>query len=589
MIKYNLLDYLTDRFKKAVTSAYPILCEPIELPIEITQSTQDKFGHYQFNSAMKLAKILQKSPKEIAQTIFQKFCDPQHENLLYPIQRLEIAGPGFINIFIDPQYLAACLPVILDDPMLGVQPPPQQRVIVDFSSPNTAKEMHVGHLRSTIIGDCLARVLEFLGHDVIRLNHIGDWGTAFGMLIAYIKETSPKVLTSEETTDLTHLVHWYKEAKKKFDHDSDFKKASQLQVVALQRGDLVALRAWEIICSISEKAYQEIYDLLDVKIQTRGESFYNSYLREIVNELEAKGLVQISEGAKCIFIEEFRNREGEPMPLMIQKSDGGFNYDTTDMAAIKHRIQVEKADRIIIVTDAGQALHFQLIFKVAEKAGYLNERKVELNHVPFGLVLGNDGKKFRTRSGETEKLIDLLISGIEHAKKILKERDPTIEPQQCHKVGTILGIGAIKYADLASHRTSDYTFSYERMLKFEGNTAAYLMYSYVRVAGIKRKIKIDISAIKKATNIRLEHPSEIALSLHLCQFDEAINSVTKDLLPNRLTDYLYGLAEKFNAFFRDCRVEGSPEQNSRLLICETTARIMQKGLELLGVKTVEKM
>ena len=388
---------------------------------------------------------------------------------------------------------------------------------------------------------------------------------------------------------MTHLVNWYKASKQQFDSDPDFKKTAQLEVVALQGGDPLSRKAWEIISAISEKAYQEIYDLLDVEIHTRGESFYNPLLPGIVKELEDKGLVQISEGAKCIFIDEFRNREGDPMPLMIQKSDGGYNYDTTDMAAIKHRIQEEKVDRMIIVTDAGQSLHFHMVFKAAEMAGFLTERKVQLDHVPFGLVLGGDGKKFRTRSGETEKLLDLLNAGIDYAKKILMERDPQMDQQECNQVAQILGIGAIKYADLACHRTSDYTFSYDRMLKFEGNTAAYLMYSYVRVAGIKRKVQAEIDSIISTTKVKLEHPSEIALGMHLSQFGEAVYSVSRDLLPNRLTDYLYGLAEKFNAFFRDCRVEGSPEQNSRLLLCEATARIMQKGLNLLGVKTIEKM
>ena len=588
MLKQTVLDYLTEQFRKATLQAFPILTEQPDLPIEITQSTQDKFGHYQFNSAMKLCKMLQKNPREVAQAIVQELNNLATETPAV-IKHIEIAGPGFINIFINPAYLAECVQQILSDPMLGVTKPAKQRIIIDFSSPNTAKEMHVGHLRSTIIGDCLARVLEFLGHDVLRLNHIGDWGTAFGMLIAYIKEAAPKVLKGEEPTDLTHLVNWYKESKQRFDTDPDFKKTAQLEVVALQSGDPLSKKAWEIICTISEKAYQEIYNLLDVKITTRGESFYNPLLPGIVKELEDKGLVEISEGAKCIFIDEFRNREGEAMPLMIQKTDGGYNYDTTDMAAIKQRIQQEKADRIIIVTDAGQALHFHMIFKTAEKAGFLKEKKVQLDHVPFGLVLGSDGKKFRTRSGETEKLIDLLNAGIEYAQKILQEREPDMDPQECNEVSQVLGIGAIKYADLACNRTSDYTFSYDRMLKFEGNTAAYLMYSYVRVAGIKRKVLVDIGSIKNTTKIKLEHPSEIALGMHLRQFGETINFVARDLLPNRLTDYLYGLAEKFNAFFRDCRVEGTPEQNSRLLLCEATALIMQKGLNLLGVKTVDKM
>ncbi|KIC77123.1 Arginine--tRNA ligase [Neochlamydia sp. TUME1] len=588
MSKQMLIDHLNEEFKKATISAFPHLASTPDLSIEITQSTQDKFGHYQFNSAMKLCKILQKSPREVAQGIVQSLSVLPKEKIPV-IHHVEIAGPGFINIFIHPLYLSKSIQEILEDPMLGVPLPIQQRVVIDFSSPNTAKEMHVGHLRSTIIGDCIARVLEFLGHEVIRLNHIGDWGTAFGMLIAYIKETAPHVLQANNPTDLSQLVSWYKASKQKFDSDLEFKQRAQKEVVALQSGDTLSRRAWEMICFISEKAYQEIYDLLEVKIQTRGESFYNPLLPGIVKELEAQGLVEISQGAKCIFLEEFRNREGNAMPLMIQKSDGGYNYDTTDMAAIKQRIFEEKADRIIIVTDAGQSLHFQMIFKVAEKAGFLKKRKVQLDHVPFGLVLGSDGKKFRTRSGDTEKLIDLLQAGIKYAKEILIKRDPTLEPQEADHMAHILGIGAIKYADLACHRTSDYTFSYERMLKFEGNTAAYLMYSYVRIASIKRKVKFEPKLIKNVKTILLEHPSETGLALHLKQFGETIHAVSRDLLPHRLTDYLYTLAEKFNAFFRDCRVEGVPEQNSRLLLCETTARILKKGLNLLGVQTVEKM
>lgn len=587
MIKETIVEYLLHQFKKATAEAFPPLALTDHFPIEITQSTQDKFGHYQFNSAMKLSKTLQKNPREIAQAILNQLLQNVEFNSI--VAKLEIAGPGFINIYIEPLYLAKFIHTILTEPSLGVPPHPKQRIIIDFSSPNTAKEMHVGHLRSTIIGDCLARVFEFLGHDVVRLNHIGDWGTAFGMLIAHIKETAPQVLNGEQSTDLSQLVEWYKSSKQKFDQDPDFKKTAQLEVVALQKGDPSSLKAWKIICAISEKAYQEIYDLLDVEIHTRGESFYNPLLPSIVKEMEDKGLVEVSEGAKCIFMEEFRNREGDAMPLMIQKSDGGYNYDTTDLAAIKQRIFDEKADRIVIVTDAGQAMHFQMIFKAAEKADFLKDKSVQLNHVPFGLVLGSDGKKFRTRSGETEKLIDLLTSGIEQARKILMERDPGMQEEECQKIAEILGIGAIKYADLSCHRTSDYTFSYERMLKFEGNTAAYLVYSYVRVSGIKRKVNADISALIDTTTLILNHPSEISLALHLCQFGEAIDTVARDLLPNRLTDYLYQLAEKFNAFFRDCRVEGSPEQNSRLLLCEATARIMKKGLYLLGVKTVEKM
>lgn len=569
------LSLLQEKFQKAAA-----FLAVDDAPVEITQSTQDKFGHYQYNSAMKLGQILKQNPRKIAEQLVA------HLEKDDRIASYEIAGPGFINITFTPEYLAGLVTQIASDPHLAIPvPAKKERVIVELSSPNTAKELHVGHLRSTIIGDSLARLFEFLGHDVLRLNHVGDWGTSFGMLIAYMKLTAPDVLTEKATTDLSHLVQWYKESKKKFDEDPAFKKASQLEVVALQGGNPDSLKGWHVICEISRKAYQEIYDLLDVRLQERGESFYNPMLAPLVEELKQKGLVQISDGATCLFVEGFQSREGSEMPLMLQKSDGGYTYDTTDMAAIRHRIQVEKADRIIYVVDAGQSSHFQMVFKAAEMAGYLDPKKVTASHVPFGLVLGPDGKKFRTRSGETERLIDLLNTAVDHADDLLQERSPEMPPAERKKLAHALGISAIKYADLACHRMSDYSFSYERMLKFEGNTAAFLMYAYVRIAGIKRKIGLT----KIQGTVDLKHPSEISLGLHLIRFGEALDQVVRDLAPNRLTEYLFTLAEKFNAFYRDCKVEGVPEQNSRLLLCEAVAQTMKQGLHILGVETVEKM
>lgn len=578
----NISQSLHDLFLQATLKAFPDLDH---VPIEITRSTNDKFGHYQCNTAMKISKSLQQNPRQVAEQIVSHL-DPSNPL----ISKTEIAGPGFINISIHSDYISKGVDKLLKDKHFGIDlPHPPQRIIIDFSSPNVAKEMHVGHLRSTIIGDSLARLFEFLGHDVVRLNHIGDWGTAFGMLIAYMKTEAPKVLSGEQSTDLPQLMHWYKASKKKFDDDQDFKKASQLQVVALQKGEPQARHAWEIICTISRKAYQEIYDILGVKVTERGESFYNPMLPNIVEDLEKKGLIQISDGAKCIFIDGFQNREGEPLPLMLQKSDGGYNYDTTDMAAIYQRIQDEKANRIIYVTDAGQATHFQMIFKAAEQAGYLDPNKVRVDHVGFGLVLGLDGKKFKTRSGETEKLIDLLQAAIQQAETILVERSPEMDSGERKVLAKALGIGAVKYADLSCNRVSDYVFSYDRMLRFEGNTAAFLMYSYVRVAGIKRKVGIDPKSLLATHHITLQHPSELALGIQLMQFDETLEQVSNDLMPNRLTDYLYTLAEKFNAFFRDCRVEGSPEQNERLLLCEAVAKVLKQGLTIIGVPVVDKM
>jgi arginyl-tRNA synthetase len=479
---------------------------------------------------------------------------------------------------------------ILDDAHLGIDKPEhRQKIIVEFSSPNTAKELHVGHLRSTIIGDSLARLFEFLGHDVLRLNHIGDWGTAFGMLIAYMKEEVPGVFNGTQQTDLSHLVTWYKASKHRFDSDEAFKQQSRLEVVKLQAGEADSLAAWKTICDISRAAYQEIYDLLDVKLVERGESFYNPMLADVVADLQAQGLVEISDGAKCVFLEGFQNREGDRLPLMVQKSDGGYNYDTTDMAAIRHRFKTEKADRVICVTDAGQATHFEMVIKTAEKAHYFDPKIQRIDHVTFGLVLGPDGKKFRTRAGDTERLIDLLTAAVDKAEEILKTRNPEMSDTERKELAQALGIGAIKYADLSSHRQGDYTFSYDRMLRFEGNTAAFLMYAYVRVASIKRKVGVNPDTLKGHATIQLQHPSEIALGLHLLQFQETLHLLEQELLPNRLTEYLYGLAEKFNAFFRDCRVEGTPEQSSRLLLCEAVANTLKQGLRILGIATVERM
>lgn len=579
----TLLSIFREKVSDAIHHAFGDSLSPEERDADMAPCAQEDFGHYQCNSALRLAKPLKLAPRAVAQKILDHFDASICE-------KVEIAGPGFINFILSPSFLSKQLHGQLSDPLLGaVKPKKRQKILVEFSSPNVAKELHVGHLRSTIIGDCLARLFEFLEQEVVRLNHIGDWGTQFGMLITHLKEVAPAVLRGEERTSLESLMQWYRAAKQQFDRDPDFKKRSQLEVVRLQSGESDATRAWEVICAISRKGFQEIYELLDVKVTERGESFYNPYLKEVVDELDRKGLVTVSDGAKCIFLEGFKNREGEALPVIIQKSDGGYNYDTTDLAAIRHRIFVEKADRIIVVTDIGQSLHFQMVFAIAEKAGWLDPKKTQVDHVGFGLVLGPDGKKFKTRSGETEKLIDLLTEAIDKAREILKEKIPDLNTQDIESLAHVIGIDAIKYADLSSHRTKDYTFSYDRMLRFEGNTAVFLLYAYVRINGIKRKTQADMKKILSKHKIQLKHPSEVTLGLHLCRFGEVLELMSRDLLPNRLTDYLYILAEKFNAFFRDCRVEGTPEEGSRLVLCELTSRILQQGLHILGLKTVDKM
>ncbi len=568
---------------EAIIRAFGNALSKEEQIADMAPCIQEGFGHYQCNSALPLSKILKQNPRILAQKIVEHF-DARD------CARVEIAGPGFINFTLSPAYLSLHLNQMLQNRYLGAVPPEKrQKIIVEFSSPNIAKELHVGHIRSTIIGDCLARLFEFLDQDVLRLNHLGDWGTQFGMLIAYMKDHCPAVLKGDVPTDLESLMKWYKAAKRRFDEDLEFKTRSQKEVVRLQGGEKDAMLAWQLICEVSRKGFQEIYQLMNVRITERGESFYNPFLKGVVDELDRLGLVTISNGAKCIYLEGFKNREGEPLPIIIQKSDGGYNYDTTDLAAIRHRIFIEKADRIIVVVDQGQSLHFQMVFAVAEKAGWLDPAKVKAEHVGFGLVLGPDGKKFKTRSGETEKLIDLLNGAIDQAREILRERYPDADPQEMGQLSHVLGIGAVKYADLSSLRTKDYTFSYERMLRFEGNTAVFLLYAYVRINGIKRKTHANMAHVLKAHQIAVEHPSEIALGLHLVRFGEVIEIMALSLLPNRLTDYLYELAEKFNAFFRDCRVEGSPEEGNRLVLCELTAKVLKQGLEILGLETVERL
>ncbi len=556
------------------------------LPAEVVPSTQPQFGHYQCNTALRLAKVFKKNPREVAQNICNQLLSLKNPM----ISTVEIAGPGFLNITLDSQFLSSELNEVLRDPKLGVERPAKcKKIVVDFSSPNIAKELHVGHLRSTIIGDSLCRLFEFRGHDVLRINHVGDWGTQFGMLIAYLKEFEPELLSGEKKSDLTTLMQLYRSAKKHFDADADFKKRSQNEVIGLQAKDEASIKAWEQICKISREGFQEIYDRLNVKLIERGESFNNPFLKGVIDDAEKSGHLSVSNGAKCIFLEGFQNKEGELLPLILQKSDGGYNYATTDMAALHYRIMKDHADRIIYVVDAGQRLHFDMLFKGAEKIGYVDPKKVELNHVPFGVVLGPDGKKFKTRSGETERLMDLITKAVDEASKISRERLPHASDEEISHMAEVLGIDSIKYSDLSGSRIKDYVFSYERMLRFEGNTAPYLLYSFVRVQGIKRKIGKDIEDVMQKHTIKLEHPTEIALGLYLRQFGEVIEVVENDLFPHHLCEYLYNLAQKFHHFFRDCRVEGSPEEGSRLLLCEVTARILEQTLNLLGLKTLNRM
>ncbi|MBD2626888.1 arginine--tRNA ligase [Trichormus variabilis] len=557
-------------------------------PILVTASNP-KFGDFQANVALSLSKKLGMQPRAIASAIVEKLdisdiCEPP-----------EIAGPGFINLKLQTSYLEAQLNAIKADSRLGVPTAKNpQKEIVDFSSPNIAKEMHVGHLRSTIIGDCIARILEFRGHDVLRLNHVGDWGTQFGMLITYLREVYPAALTTADALDIGDLVSFYRQAKQRFDADADFQETARQEVVRLQAGAEDTLHAWKLLCEQSRKEFQIIYDLLDIKLIERGESFYNSFLPAVVEDLETAGLVEENQGAKCVFLDGFTNREGEPLPLIVQKSDGGYNYATTDLAALRYRIQEDQAKRIIYVTDEGQANHFSQFLQVAKKANWIPD-DVKIVHVPFGLVLGEDGKKFKTRSGDTVRLRDLLDEAVSRTRADLearlKEEGREETEEFINNVANVVGISAVKYADLSQNRTSNYVFSYDKMLSLKGNTAPYMIYAYVRTQGISREGNIDFANLGDNAKIILREDAEFTLAKHLLQLDEVIGEVEQDLLPNRLCDYLYNLSDKFNKFYENCPVLKSeePVRTSRLMLCDLTARTLKLGLDMLGIKVLERM
>lgn len=555
----------------------------------LVPASNPKFGDYQSNVAMSLAKPLGKAPRAIAEQIVE------HLNLNAICETPEIAGPGFINLKLKAAYLEGQLATMQASARLGVEPAKDpQRVIVDFSSPNIAKEMHVGHLRSTIIGDCIARILEFQAHDVLRLNHVGDWGTQFGMLITYLREVAPDALTTADAIDLGDLVAFYKKAKQRFDEDENFRETSRLEVVKLQSGDASSRRAWELLCEQSRREFQEIYNLLDIRLNERGESFYNPLLPSVVEDLTQLGLLQEDQGAQCVFLEGFTNKDGNPLPLIIQKSDGGYNYATTDLAAIRYRIGQDQASRIIYVTDAGQANHFAQVFQVARRAGWLTET-IDVVHVPFGLVQGEDGKKLKTRSGETVRLRDLLDEAIARARADLaariQEEGRQETPEFIENVAKVVGISAVKYADLSQNRTSNYIFSFDKMLALQGNTAPYMLYAYVRVQGISRKGQIDFENLGTDVKILLQEETEFALAKHLLQLDEILEQVSQELYPNRLCQYLFELSQKFNQFYDRCPVlqAEEPFRTSRLAICDLTARTLKLGLSLLGIPVLERM
>jgi arginyl-tRNA synthetase len=578
---------LKERFEQALVAAFGVEMagtDPILVPV-----SNPKFGDYQANVAMSLAKKLGMAPRAIAEKIIQ------HLDVGDCCEAPSVAGAGFINLTLKTVYLEENLKRMQADERLGLPWAKEpKRAIVDFSSPNIAKEMHVGHLRSTIIGDCIARVLEFQGHEVLRLNHVGDWGTQFGMLITHLRTAYPEVLTTGNVIALGDLTVFYKQAKQRFDEDESFREISRSEVVKLQSGSEETLQAWKLLCEQSRIAFQEIYDLLDIRITERGESFYNPLLADVVQDLDKLGLLVEDQGAKCVFLEGFTNKEGQPLPLIVQKTDGGYNYATTDLAAVRYRVQQDRVDRALYVTDMGQANHFAQVWQVAGRAGWI-PAQVSLEHVPFGVVQGEDGKKFKTRSGETVRLRDLLDEAIVRVRadleaRLAEEGREETEEFKAH-AAQIIGISAVKYADLSQNRTSSYIFSYDKMLALQGNTAPYLLYAYVRVQGISRKGGIDFEQLGADCPIVLQEETELALAKYLLQFDEVLSEVEADLFPNRLCQYLFELSQKFNQFYDRCPVLSAEEplRTSRLVLSDLTARTIKLGLSLLGIPVLERM
>jgi len=568
-------------FSQALRSAFPQIQQEV-----VIVPANPKFGDYQCNNAMQIFRDQGKALGfsngiAVGQAIVKAL--PANDILA----NVEVGGPGFVTVKLNPVWLEKQIGVIVKNE-IEYHDQPRKRVVVDFSSPNIAKEMHVGHLRSTIIGESTCRILEFCGHEVHRLNHVGDWGTQFGMLIEYMKEKFPNF--EKELPAVSDLQEFYKAAKKRFDEDAEFKEKARLAVVDLQSGGKFSLMAWQRICDVSRKAFQIIYDRLGVTVYERGESFYNSMIPPLVEELKIRGICKDSDGAMCIFTPKVSE-----IPLMAVKSDGGFGYDSTDLAAVYHRLFVMRADWIIYITDMGQELHFHMIFDAAEQAGWHRPPATRVDHMGFGVVQGEDKKKFKTRSGETVKLSDLLDEAVERAHNEIKKRveeqgeNAFIKDEAEQKAAANqLGVAAVRYFDMKANRTSPYVFSYERMLDPKGNSAVFLFYAYARIRQIQKKAGTDVNTID-ASEFKITHASERDLALKVCKFADVIEAILGDLHLHQLTDFLWDICNAYSAFNRDCRVLGDPQMKSRLLLLEATRKVLLKAFFLLGFEPLERI
>lgn len=576
----NIQALLSEKVSQAMIAAgAPADCEP-----QVRQSAKVQFGDYQANGMMAVAKKLGMAPRQLAEQVLT------HLDLSGIASKVEIAGPGFINIFLEPAFLAEQVQQALTSDRLGVSQPTRQTIVVDYSAPNVAKEMHVGHLRSTIIGDAAVRTLEFLGHHVIRANHVGDWGTQFGMLIAWLEKQQ-----QENAGDmaLADLEGFYRDAKKHYDEDEAFAERARNYVVKLQSGDTYFREMWRKLVDITMTQNQITYDRLNVTLtrdDVMGESLYNPMLPGIVADLKAKGLAVESEGATVVFLDEFKNKEGDPMGVIIQKKDGGYLYTTTDIACTKYRYETLHADRVLYYIDSRQHQHLMQAWTIVRKAGYVPD-SVPLEHHMFGMMLGKDGKPFKTRAGGTVKLADLLDEALERARRLVAEKNPDMSADELEKLANAVGIGAVKYADLSKNRTTDYIFDWDNMLAFEGNTAPYMQYAYTRVLSVFRKADIDEQALASAPVI-ISEDREAQLAARLLQFEETLTVVAREGTPHVMCAYLYDVAGLFSGFYEHCPIlsaENDAVRNSRLKLAQLTAKTLKLGLDTLGIETVERM
>ncbi|PEH31142.1 arginine--tRNA ligase [Salmonella enterica] len=576
----NIQALLSEKVSQAMIAAgAPADCEP-----QVRQSAKVQFGDYQANGMMAVAKKLGMAPRQLAEQVLT------HLDLSGIASKVEIAGPGFINIFLEPAFLAEQVQQALASERLGVSQPTRQTIVVDYSAPNVAKEMHVGHLRSTIIGDAAVRTLEFLGHHVIRANHVGDWGTQFGMLIAWLEKQQ-----QENAGDmaLADLEGFYRDAKKHYDEDEAFAERARNYVVKLQSGDTYFREMWRKLVDITMTQNQITYDRLNVTLtrdDVMGESLYNPMLPGIVADLKAKGLAVESEGATVVFLDEFKNKEGDPRGVIIQKKDGGYLYTTTDIACAKYRYETLHADRVLYYIDSRQHQHLMQAWTIVRKAGYVPD-SVPLEHHMFGMMLGKDGKPFKTRAGGTVKLADLLDEALERARRLVAEKNPDMPADELEKLANAVGIGAVKYADLSKNRTTDYIFDWDNMLAFEGNTAPYMQYAYTRVLSVFRKADIDEQALASAPVI-ISEDREAQLAARLLQFEETLTVVAREGTPHVMCAYLYDVAGLFSGFYEHCPIlsaENDAVRNSRLKLAQLTAKTLKLGLDTLGIETVERM